>query len=103
MTHHNEHDVARNRAHAKRVLYEKREWLHELKNVPCSDCGVRYPYYVMDFDHRPDEVKSFNIANSTTKGMQQLKSEVAKCDIVCANCHRKRSHQRRKGVPPNVV
>lgn len=24
----------------------------QLKEVPCGDCNIKYPYYVMDFDHR---------------------------------------------------
>lgn len=29
----------------------KRKFINEVKNIPCADCGVKYPYYVMDFDH----------------------------------------------------
>ena len=33
----------------RRQRYQAR--INELKAVPCTDCGVPYPYYVMDFDH----------------------------------------------------
>jgi len=73
--------------------------LQTAKNVPCADCGNRYPYYVMDFDHRPGEKKCFNLANvagQTRISMARLKAEIAKCDVVCANCHRIRTYERRK-------
>lgn len=69
------------------------ELVRSLKNnTPCFDCGVQYPYYVMDFDHRePKEKKA--IISKLVQGwsIQSLQSEINKCDIVCANCHRKRT------------
>ncbi len=44
------------RSHAKR-----REYLRAVKSRPCADCGVQYPYYVMDFDHRAGEEKIFEM------------------------------------------
>jgi uncharacterized OB-fold protein len=72
-----------------------------LKAQPCADCGKLYPYYVMDFDHRPGETKSFGIAKylsveSTTSSYAKLDAEMAKCDVVCANCHRERTYRRRQ-------
>ena len=69
--------------------------MREAKAVPCADCGGRYPYYVMDLDHRPDEIKRFNVSSSHLIGsMKALLAEIAKCDVVCANCHRERTYQR---------
>ena len=60
---------------------------------PCADCKKKYPYYVMDFDHRED--KLFNIGGCyTNTGMAKLKEEINKCDLVCSNCHRIRTHGR---------
>lgn len=48
----------------------------------------------MDFDHRED--KKFNIAQlSKIASVEKLKEEIAKCDVVCANCHRIRTHSSR--------
>lgn len=71
---------------------ENRKTIREIKNnTPCTDCGVSYPYYVMDFDHLRD--KKYIIANSSlTPGM--LKKEIEKCEVVCSNCHRERTHTR---------
>lgn len=72
-----------------------RIWLNEKKSGPCSDCGNRFPPECMDFDHRSSEVKLFNIATSFNKSQDSLAAEIAKCDLVCANCHRIRTHMRR--------
>jgi hypothetical protein len=74
-------------------MTRKRDWLKSLKDRPCADCGVRYPFYVMDFDHRGD--KSFNIGAGRGRSLASLQAEVGKCDVVCANCHRERTHKGR--------
>jgi hypothetical protein len=76
-----------------------RRAIREAKRVPCADCRRRYPSYVMDFDHRPGETKCFNLsiaAGQTRLSWEKMVAEMAKCDVVCANCHRKRTHRRRK-------
>lgn len=73
----------------------KMNFLIHCKSVPCADCGRSYPHYVMEFDHPdgrgPNErtVSSFTCAAWST-----LQAEVAKCDVVCANCHRVRTWKR---------
>ena len=81
-------------ARAKANKMRTREWLQKIKaKTPCADCGVNYPYYVMDFDHR--ENKEFNLSKAVgTCGRDKIEQELAKCDVVCANCHRERSQKR---------
>lgn len=70
-----------------------REYIAEVKSVPCMDCGNSYPSYVMDFDHRDPSIKLFTIAKvSSTKSLIRIKEEIEKCDVVCSNCHRLRTH-----------
>ena len=84
-------------AKAKRQRKSDRDFIHSLKATnPCADCGVRYPYYVMDFDHKED--KLFNLSQSNSKGIKIIIAEIEKCDIVCSNCHRERTMQRLRGV-----
>jgi hypothetical protein len=64
------------------------------KSRPCIDCGVQYPYYVMDFDHRDAATKSFILSDVPRATSKSLMREIEKCDVVCANCHRERTHQR---------
>lgn len=76
-----------------------RQAIRKAKDVPCADCGRRFPHYVMDFDHRPGEVKCFNVsiaAGQPRLSWERMAAEIAKCDVVCANCHRERTYQRRK-------
>ncbi|BCJ40935.1 hypothetical protein GCM10010168_47650 [Actinoplanes ianthinogenes] len=84
------------RARNARRRGERLDLLKRLKDRPCLDCGVRYPYYVMDFDHREGEQKNYNLsaAASSTMGEKAFMAEVEKCDVVCANCHRIRTARR---------
>lgn len=77
----------------RRYRQEAQALLRTMKDVPCADCGIQYPPYVMDFDHRPGETKLFNVASGPSRAsMPAFLREVAKCDVVCANCHRERTH-----------
>ena len=71
------------------------EIIREYKARPCADCGTQYPYYVMDFDHRKGETKVINLANASRMTRPKILEEIAKCDVVCSNCHRERTYQRR--------
>jgi hypothetical protein len=64
----------------------------------CADCGlVPEVLEVLEFDHRPDEEKTTDVSNLMVSGSwDAFVSEVAKCDIVCANCHRIRTVKRRQ-------
>ena len=62
------------------------------EETPCADCKVNYPYFVMDFDHL--ENKQFNVSEYASRGWATIQKEIEKCEIVCANCHRARTHAR---------
>lgn len=79
----------------KRYNEKKRAFIAAFKDVPCADCGIKYPPYVMDFDHLPQYKKSFTISRTTHISMEALLLEVSKCEIVCANCHRIRTRNRK--------
>ena len=67
------------------------------KEKPCADCGVQYPYYVMQFDHVTG-VKEATISRRTVSwGASKLLAEIAKCEVVCANCHAVRTYRRQAG------
>lgn len=61
----------------------------------CSDCGYRANPVALDFDHRPGSVKAFSLGNVSNRSYKSIEAEIAKCDVVCANCHRIRTQQRR--------
>ncbi|AHB31637.1 HNH endonuclease [Arthrobacter phage vB_ArS-ArV2] len=62
----------------------------------CMDCGLQPKYsQVLEFDHRPGEVKLFHISDRMVTGtVEDLLAEIAKCDVVCANCHRIRTVEK---------
>lgn len=79
----------RNRTKAERMA-----WYNSLKDYPCTDCRVRYPPYVMQWDHIQD--KAYNISQMVfTRSKEAILNEIAKCELVCANCHCERTHSRR--------
>lgn len=73
-----------------------REYLAEAKrNAVCADCGGTFDPVAYHFDHVPDRgPKLFNVANCDVS-IDRLKAEIAKCDIVCANCHAVRTWKTR--------
>ena len=85
-----------------RIEDKRRNWrgharlLEQLRNVPCGDCGLRFPSYVMQFDHRNPSDKKYTVTRMIGRaGRAKILEEAAKCDIVCANCHRERTFLRR--------
>jgi hypothetical protein len=71
-----------------------RKITRDARDRPCMDCGQSYPYYVMDFDHRDPANKEFTVARMVSSNMspEKVLKEIEKCDVVCANCHRIRTH-----------
>jgi hypothetical protein len=69
-----------------------REIVNRIKDVPCMDCGNTFPPYVMDFDHRGDKVDNVSRLSNNRVSIARIMEEIAKCDIVCANCHRIRTY-----------
>lgn len=90
---------AENREKHKRVIREQtlryikrnQDWIVEyLRQHPCCDCRES-DIVVLEFDHRSDKLG--NISNMVCEpvSLARLQVEVAKCDVVCANCHRRRT------------
>ena len=85
----------------RRYVKIKKEIVYKLKDEPCTDCGQRYPHYVMDFDHRKGTKKTANIAHLISQNYfskEKLLDEISKCDLVCANCHRIRTYKEKLGL-----
>lgn len=73
----------------------RRDLLLNLSDKPCCDCRAKLPPYVMQFDHRDPASKRFNVAQSWCRSELSILEEAAKCDVVCPNCHRERTHRQR--------
>jgi hypothetical protein len=80
------------RAARKSLRDEKRAIVTAAKDVPCADCGQRYPAVVMDFDHQRDKRYKVSRLAQTNHSVKALRAEMDKCEVVCANCHRIRTH-----------
>jgi hypothetical protein len=69
--------------------------IQEAKRRPCMDCGHEFDPVCMDLDHRPGEIKLFSVGSvGPGRSIEAVKLEIAKCDPVCACCHRLRTHRR---------
>lgn len=79
----------------KSLLERNRKFILDYKsNHPCVDCGESDPI-VLDFDHLRD--KEAIIAHLVVSGcsIERIQKEIDKCEIRCANCHRRITHLRR--------
>ena len=74
--------------------YEKktRDWVWEyLDSHPCVDCGES-DKIVLEFDHIDRATKVNTIANlCKSSSLKKVMEEVAKCEVRCANCHRRKT------------
>lgn len=75
------------RAIAVRHAQRLKAVIDDAKSVPCAACGNKFPPAAMDFHHRNAAEKSFNIG-SFRGSAARLAEEIAKCDVLCACCHR---------------
>lgn len=68
---------------------EVEKFVDFLKTQQCQDCGES-DVRVLEFDHISD--KAFNIGSKVGElSFTKLMEEIGKCDVVCANCHKKRT------------
>lgn len=63
--------------------------LVEAQGGRCAECGYSRSVHALDFHHRDPAAKEFAIGGFGGS-RQRLRTEVAKCDLLCANCHRLR-------------
>lgn len=82
--------IAASRTRKHREVERKRSWIAAyLSQHPCVDCGES-DLIVLEFDHLCD--KTDNISRLIQDGAQvRLEAEIQKCEVVCANCHRRRT------------
>ena len=59
---------------------------------PCVDCGEK-DWVVLEFDHVLG-IKKAGIAQMIRFSWDKILKEIAKCEVVCANCHKKRTYSR---------
>lgn len=63
----------------------------EYKGGRCLDCGIVDGQWIYDFHHRDPSTKDFSIGRvKSLKWSESIEEELDKCDLLCANCHRRR-------------
>ena len=62
----------------------------------CVDCGYRASYDALELDHLPGKKGVYTVASMMYRSWKRIKEEIAKCEVVCANCHAIRTRQREK-------
>lgn len=61
-----------------------------LKNHPCIDCKESDPV-VLEFDHLRDKIKPISNLVSNGVSLKCIREEIDKCEVRCANCHRRKT------------
>lgn len=82
----------RNRERGQRRIIKRfvREYL---ANNPCVSCNYD-EIFALDFDHIDPATKSESICSLTRRvvPIAKIESEIDKCRVICANCHRRRHY-----------
>lgn len=95
----------RNKCRQCTRLQMKKRYQHKIDFVRdyklergCVDCGYRKHHYALDFDHLPGMGKVNDVASMVagTYTLDDIKAEIEKCEVVCSNCHRVRSFDRKQ-------
>lgn len=86
---------ARAKAHTIKTRAAIKAYMRKLKSVPCGVCKKTYHFACMDFAHKDRYLKAINIGDAAALGwsLKKIIIEVAKCDVLCANCHRIKTYQ----------
>ncbi len=80
---------ARKRNKHNRESIKKYLWEY-LEDHPCVDCGEKDPI-VMDFDHKRDKIAAISSFIKGNYSLEKVKIEIQKCEVRCANCHRRKT------------
>jgi hypothetical protein len=67
--------------------------LDHVRDHPCVDCGEADPV-VLEFDHLDEKTASISNLISQTATRKAVDAEIARCEVVCTNCHRRRTALR---------
>lgn len=80
------------RKNTQRVVAYIEEYKKARKCLDCGFSGAKFPF-VLDFDHIQGHEKKFNIGSwrHSALSISAIEREIAKCELVCANCHRIRT------------
>ncbi len=69
----------------KKAANAKYKW--SIKEIGCCVCCGEQRTEVLVFHHRDPKEKSFGLHRSGSRDLEEIKVEIAKCDLMCSNCH----------------
>ena len=84
----------------RRYVQRNRKFAYEYcEENPCVDCGESDPI-VLEFDHcKGIKTKAVSTMISSGHSLERIKKEIAKCEVRCANCHRRKTAERAGWMP----
>jgi hypothetical protein len=89
-------DVHRHQSRGAKRARQQALRAHVLEYVrehPCVDCAERDPV-VLEFDHVGTKTAGISALISVTAPITAINAEIDQCEVVCANCHRRRTAAR---------
>lgn len=88
------HERNRKKKNQKNVVNKSRDLIYNyLLEHPCIVCGESDPI-VLEFDHRDPSEKESNVSELLKFSANKVKQEIEKCDVMCANCHRRKTAEQ---------
>ncbi len=85
-----------NTTRMQRLRKRGRKLIASIKDRPCTDCDIKYPPYIMQFDHLISTEKRQDVSDMDGYSIELILKEIQKCELVCANCHAERTHRRKQ-------
>ena len=85
---------------------KRREVVQKYKVLKgCSICGFNKHYSALDFDHisRDKKIKNVSRLVSDTCSWKTVVVEIGKCRVLCANCHRIKTHENKEYINTNTT
>jgi len=94
-------NAEKQKAKSRQRKRELRKWYDDIKAKSfCVSCGVsgKENTWMMEFHHRDEtkKTKSLSYMISNGYGRETCLEEMEKCDVLCANCHRKLHYEKSK-------
>jgi len=86
------------KAHVRRRKLEIKKWFKDYKrNLKCSRCSENH-LATLEFHHKSQSQKEKSIGIMVNDGVSinKILAEIKKCQVLCANCHRKVHHKNNK-------
>lgn len=61
----------------------------------CKICGYKESALALDLDHKDRTKKEFSLSRAHSVSWERLHEELAKCEVLCANCHRIKTQEEK--------